>query len=62
MNEIPEVMTMDEVCAYLRASRPNLKKMIKDGLPFFTLTGSKDSHKRFNKTDVDIFKSERSKS
>lgn len=61
MSETPEIMTMDEVCTYLRASRPNLKGMIAEGLPFFTLTGSEDSHKRFKKTDVDSWVSERSK-
>lgn len=61
MSEAPDVMTIKELCEYLRSSRPVVTTMIEEGLPFFTLTESEDSHKRFNKTGVDEWLAKRSK-
>jgi hypothetical protein len=49
----PEIMTMEQICGYLAVHRDIVKGYVEDGMPYFTLTKSPTSHKRFKKSDID---------
>jgi hypothetical protein len=60
--EQTEIMTMKEICGYLRANRNLVLGLIDDGLPYFLLDGhNKNSHKRFKKSEVDDWLSRKSR-
>ncbi|MHB8613556.1 MAG: helix-turn-helix domain-containing protein [Candidatus Dormibacteraceae bacterium] len=50
--EVPEWLTVDEACAYLKVSRRSLYRWCDRGrLPYYELEGG--GHRRFNRQDLD---------
>lgn len=59
--EFPEIMTIMELEKYLKVGRHVILLYCKQGMPYFTLTDHPASHKRFKKSDVDEWISNRGK-
>jgi predicted DNA-binding transcriptional regulator AlpA len=55
----PEIMTMEQLCDYLQVKRNIIYGFLEEGLPWFPLTKSENSHKRFLKKKVDEWLSNR---